>query len=104
MNKPIIVEIPHQLGAAEAHRRIEQGFAKLATEVGGSAVAHVRHDWTGHRMAFSFGALGQVISGTVNVQEALVQIEVTLRGILDLMASAIRGKVEKQGQLLLGRK
>jgi hypothetical protein len=104
MNKPIIVEIPHQLGAPEAHRRIEQGFAKLTTEVVGSPVAHVRHDWTGHRMAFSFGALGQAISGTVDVQEALVRLELTLPGILGLMASAIRGKVEKQGQLLLGRK
>lgn len=104
MSKPTIVDIPHQLGANEARRRIEQGFAKFAAEVGGSAVAQVRHDWIGDQMTFSFGALGQFISGIVHVRDASVRLEVTLPGILGVMADALRGRVEKQGRLLLGRK
>jgi len=101
MSKPIIVDIPHQLGAAEARRRIEQGFATFAAQVGGSAVANVRHVWNDGQMTFSFVALGQSITGAVDVQDTLARLEVTLPGILGLMAEAIRGRVETQGRLLL---
>ena len=101
MSKPIIVDIPHQLGAAEAQRRIEQGFATFAAQVGGSAVANVRHVWNDGQMTFSFVALGQSITGAVDVQDTLARLEVTLPGILGLMAEAIRGRVETQGRLLL---
>jgi hypothetical protein len=104
MIRPIIVDIPHQLGAAEARRRIEQGFAKFATEVGGSMAAHVQHDWVANHMTFSFGTLGQFITGRLHVQANMVRVEIVLPGILGMMTSAIRGKVEKQGRLLLGKR
>jgi hypothetical protein len=104
MSKPIVVDIPHQLGAVEARRRIQQGFAQFAAEVGGSKGAQVRHDWVANDMSFNFGALGQAISGVLHVHEDLVRVEVVLPGILGVMANAIRGKVEKQGRLLLGSK
>lgn len=31
MSSPIAIDIPHTLGAAEARRRIDQGFAQLAS-------------------------------------------------------------------------
>ena len=67
-------------------------------------VAQVRHDWIANDMTFSFGALGQVINGVILVQDTMVRVEVTLPGILGMMTDAIRGKVEKQGRLLLGRR
>jgi hypothetical protein len=33
-----------------------------------------------------------------------VRVEIVLPGILGMMTSAIRGKVEKQGRLLLGKR
>src|SRR5690349_3662686 len=39
MAPPLIVSIPHQLGRAEARRRIETGFAKIAQLLPGSAGA-----------------------------------------------------------------
>jgi hypothetical protein len=104
MSRPITVEIPHQLGAAEARRRIEHGFAKLAEQMGASAVGQATHAWIGDRMTFSFGALGQVISGELRVFNDVVQVEAVLPGILGVMADAVRAKVEKQVRLLLGKK
>jgi hypothetical protein len=104
MNKPICVDIPHQLGAAEARRRIDQGFARLAEQMSGSAVAKVSSLWDGDRMSFSIGALGQVITGQLLVMSDLVRIEVLLPGVLGALAQAVRGRVERQGRLLLDKK
>lgn len=55
-------------------------------------------------MTFSFGALGQVISGELRVFNDVVRIDAVLPGILGVMAGAVRGRVEKQGRLLLGKR
>ena len=34
MSQPVTVTIPHQLGAAEARRRIDNGFADFARHMG----------------------------------------------------------------------
>jgi hypothetical protein len=104
MSTPITVDIPHQLGVAEARRRIDQGFARLAEQMSGLAVAQVDRAWDGDRMTFSFGALGQLITGQLLVMGDLVRIEVHLPGVLGALAQAIRGRVEKQGRLLLERR
>lgn len=104
MSSPITVDIPHQLGGAEARRRIDQGFARLAEQMTGQALAQVDRKWDGDRMAFSFRALGQVIGGNLTVMSDVVRIEVVLPGFLGAMAQAVRGRVETQGRLLLEKK
>ena len=104
MSRPITVEIPHQLGAAEARRRIEQGFDQLAAQMGGSAVGQASHAWTGDRMTFSVGALGQLITGEIRIMDDRVRVDVLLPALLGFVADALRGKLENQGRLLLGKK
>ncbi len=55
-------------------------------------------------MTFSVGALGQNITGQLLVLADQVQIEVLLPGLLGTLAQAIRGRLERQGRLLLGKK
>ena len=103
MSKPIRVTIPHQLGRAEARKRIDEGFADLSRHLGGSAGALDKH-WNGDRLDFSFTSLGQSISGHVAVADAEVAVEVLLPGFLAMIAGKVQGTLQKEGQLLLTRK
>ena len=103
MNKPISVTIPHQLGRAEARKRIDEGFADLARHLGGPAGA-LEKGWDGDRMRFAVTWIGQSISGSVVVTDAAVTVEVLLPGFLAMVAGKVRGTLRKEGQLLLTRK
>lgn len=100
MSAPLRVSIPHQLGRAEARRRIETGFSKLAHQLpGGANVCNTR--WDGDRLAFGLAVLGQAVSGSVEVLEATVTIDIELPGLLGRIAGAFKGRLQKAGQLLL---
>lgn len=103
MSKPITVTIPHQLGRAEARKRIDEGFADLSRHLGGSAGA-LDKSWEGDRLNFSLTSFGQSITGHVAVAEALVTVEVLLPGFLAMIAERVRGTLQKEGQLLLTKK
>lgn len=103
MATPLSISIPHQLGRAEARRRIETGFAKLVGQLPGSA-GTFNERWEGDRMVFSVSGLGQTVSGSVDVREAAVLMELELPGIVGMLASSLKGRIQKAGQLLLTRK
>jgi len=103
MSKPISVTIPHQLGRAEARRRVDEGFGDLSRHLGGAAGALDKR-WEGDRLNFSLTSMGQSISGHVAVAEAVVTVEVLLPGFLAMIAGKVRGTLQKEGQLLLTRK
>jgi putative polyhydroxyalkanoate system protein len=102
MTTPIRVSIPHQLGRAEARRRIETGFSKLASQLPGGAKL-CNQSWEGDRLAFSLAALTQTVSGSVEVLESTVTIEIELPGLLGQIAGAFKDRLQKAGQLLLGK-
>jgi hypothetical protein len=103
MATPISISIPHQLGRAEARRRIESGFAKIAGQLPGSA-GTCSQRWDGDRLTFSVWAMGQSVSGVVNVLDAAVTMELELHGVLGMIASGLKGRLQKTGQLLLTKK
>lgn len=100
MSKPVTITIPHALGAAEAKRRIEEGFGQLLSQAGG-ALKDVQKTWTGDALAFSAQAMGQPISGVLTVFNDSVRMDIVLPGLLGMIAGKITGQVKKQGQLLL---
>ena len=103
MATPITVSIPHQLGRAEARRRIEAGFAKIVQQLpGGGGSCSER--WDGDRLTFGVGAMGQTIAGVVNVLDAAVTIEIELPGVLGMIAGGLKDRLQKAGQLLLTKK
>ena len=103
MNRPISITIPHELGAAEARRRIDTGLGKLEKEVAGG-LAQVRKHWEGDRMHFTARILGQAVSGRLEVLERAVQMEIELPPFLAMIADTIKGRLKKEGQLLLEKK
>jgi hypothetical protein len=103
MATPITISIPHQLGRVEARRRIEAGFAKIIHQLPGSGGA-CSERWDGDRLIFSVGALGQTVAGVVEVLDAAVVMEIELPRVLGIIASGLKGRLQKVGQLLLTKK
>lgn len=102
MSKAITLTIPHELGRAEAHRRIDAGFGDLSRHLGG--VGQVSKTWDGDRLNFSFSAVGQAISGVIDVADSSIRLEVLLPGLLGMIAGKVKGRLQKEGQLLLEKK
>jgi len=102
MSKPVTVTIAHDLGKAEARRRVESGFGDLSRHLG--SLGSVSQHWEGDRLAFAFAAMGQAITGGVQVEDKAVRVEVLLPGLLAMMAGKIKGRLQQEGQLLLEKK
>ena len=99
MTKPIVVDLPHQLGAAEAKARIAGGIGRLRDHL--PAGAQVQSGWTGDRMDLSVEAMGQQVSAKIDVQEKIVRLEVTLPGFLSFFGSKVESLIRRHGTEML---
>lgn len=99
MNAPVEVDLPHSLGQAEARRRIEGGFGKLAGFIPGGAVT--AHQWTGDVLDFTVEGLGQRVAARLDVQAANIHATFDLPPFLALFAEKIRATLAKEGPKLL---
>lgn len=99
MSKPVVVTIPHELGRAEARRRISEGAGQLTSQIG--AVGELKQAWQDDVLHFSLQAIGQTVSGTIAVMEREVRLEVQLPGIFAMIAGKVKGRLKEQGQILL---
>lgn len=100
MTKPMIVDLPHQLGAAEAKRRMEGGIGKLKNYVPGGG-AEVQSRWEGDRMHLLVRAMGQEVSGHIDVFDAKVRLELILPAMFALFAGKIQDALSRKGGELL---
>jgi hypothetical protein len=103
MSKAITLTLPHELGRAEARRRIDEGFASFSQHMG-AAAGVLTKSWSGDQLSFAFQMLGQGISGTIDVEDAAIRLEVLLPNLLALVADKVKGRLRKEGQLLLEKK
>lgn len=99
MSKPVVVNIPHQLGRAEARRRIDEGIGRLTQQF--AAMGQARHVWEGDILRFVVAAMGQEVKGSVDVRDQDVVLEVLLPGFLAMIAGKVKGRIQKEGQILL---
>jgi|KBSSwiStaDraftv2_1062776.scaffolds.fasta_scaffold62611_4 putative polyhydroxyalkanoate system protein len=104
MSKTISVSIPHDLGRAEARRRIDEGFGQLARQFAGDGKLSFTQTWSGDRLTFAARILGQPIDGRLDVLDRTVRMEVDLPDVLAMIAGVIKGRLQRQGQLLLEKK
>lgn len=103
MAETIKVDIPHKLGRETARRRIDEGFAKLRQDMLGGMV---KFDdvWTGDHLDFRARVMGQSVTGKLDIHEDRVHVEVDLPMILAAIADKLRGRLQKEGQILLEKK
>ena len=100
MSRPLVVSIPHQLGKEEAIRRLQSGFGR-ARATFGEKLAVIEENWSGDHLDFRAGVLGQTATGTIDVAEDHVRVEVQLPWLLGMLAEKVRPFIERQGHLML---
>lgn len=102
MAKPVTISVSHELGTQDAKVRIDKGFAKVGEKLGFGL--KVNQHWEGDTLNFDASAMGQVITGTLIVEETRVVITVMLPLFLAGMAETLKGKLQKESTLLLEKK
>ena len=104
MSKPLIVEIPHELGLAEARRRIAEGLSGLDSTLKKAGISVDTMTWTEDRLDFGVVAMGQKVDGQVDVKPQSVRIEVRLPLLLSFFAHKLQKSIGNKGNLLLTKK
>jgi hypothetical protein len=100
MGEPVVVTIPHKLTKEEAIRRLKKGFGDVRSTFG-EKFAVLTDDWNGDHLDFKASLLGQTTTGTVDVGEHSVRLEVQLPWVLAMLANKAKAIVQKQGQRML---
>jgi hypothetical protein len=96
------VSIPHTLGKDEAVRRLKAG---MAGALSASPILKLdEQTWSGDSMHFRASALGQVATGTVDVGDDQVRLDVTLPWLLQRFAEKVQAVFAQRTRLLLERK
>jgi Putative polyhydroxyalkanoic acid system protein (PHA_gran_rgn) len=103
MPEPFVFTIAHRLGKEEAARRLRKGFA----EIPASFTPLFRIDeqrWSGDHFDFSLSAFAQRVTGSVDVGDDSVRVEVTLPTLLARLAARIPGVIQRETRLMLEKK
>lgn len=100
MAAPLTFTIPHQLGRAEARRRIETGLPKLERHIPGGGT--VNADWTGDdHLDMTIAAMGQKVGVQLDVEEAAIRATVAVPLMLSMMAGPISEFVRTSAEKML---
>jgi hypothetical protein len=103
MSRPLVVLIPHHLGKAEAVRRLKSGLDGTRPHL--SRLLTLQEEaWNNDQLRFRVSALGQVASGTIDVADDHVRLEVALPWLLALLADKIKPAISSQGRSMLEKK
>ena len=100
MTQPIVIDLPHSLGTDKAKERMRGGIGKLKDHIPGGS-AQVESRWEGDRMFLRVQAMGQEVTGHIDVFPAKVRLELKLPAFLGLFASKIEQLVRSKGNDLL---
>ena len=100
MSQPIVVSLPHRLGKAEALQRLQASLNDAQLSSGGLFL--FKNQWSGDHLDFRASMLGQTTTGTIDVAEDHVRLEVQLRWLLSMLANKAKALVEA-GQAHAGK-
>lgn len=103
MSEPLVVSIPHRLGQAEATSRLQRGLARVRTDYS-RFITIDEETWTDNRLNFRMRALGQSSSGTIEVLEDSVRLEVVLPWLLAKIAERVIPTIRNEATLMLEKK
>jgi hypothetical protein len=102
MAQPLVVDLPHRLGAEAAKRRIERGVGRLSEFVPGGA--EVDSAWSGDRLELRVTAMNQAVTGSLEVLEDVVRVEIALPAALSFFAKPVEALLRRKGAELLDDK
>jgi hypothetical protein len=90
--------IPHSLTQEEAIARLQRHI-EMAKQMYGAHVSNLNEQWSGNVLNYGFSAMGMATSGTLRVEEGVVQID----SKLPLAAVMFRGRIEDTVRNQLGQ-
>jgi hypothetical protein len=99
MTNPIVVDLPHNLGAEEARRRIAGSIDRLSEHLPGGA--DVRSAWHGDQLDLGVRALGQEVAARIEPRERTVRLEVRLPPGLAFLGGMIEAALRRKGADML---
>jgi len=103
MAEPVVITIPHRLGKEEAVRRLQKGFAELPANF--TPLFRINEQrWSGDHFDFSLTALAQRVTGSIDVADDSVRVEVLLPTLLARLASKLPGVIQREARLMLEKK
>lgn len=95
------VSVPHTLPREEVRRRLKSRSHEIAGQFPGG-MAEVATQWPSEdRMTMAIAAMGQTLSGAIEIGDAEVVIELDLPPALSFVEPMVQGAIRKQGQKLL---
>lgn len=100
MSEPVVVTIPHRLGKEEAVRRLKKGFGEMRSTFGEKFVV-LTDMWTGDHLDFRASLFGYNTTGTVDVGDSSVRLEVQLPWLLAALANKAKAIVMRRAELML---
>jgi hypothetical protein len=103
VNKTITITIPHKLTVEEVKARLNNGIADAKRNFAGQ-VGTVQEVWNGDRMDFRLAAMGQQVTGRVDVTASDLRFQIDLPWMLAMIADRVRGTIEDQGRKMLEKK
>ena len=103
MSKPLVVSVPHRLGKEEALRRLKNGLGQAGASFG-HLFSIQEENWIDNHLQFRISALGQTASGSIDVADDHVRLEVFLPWLLAKVAETLQPLIRKEGTLLLEKK
>jgi hypothetical protein len=103
MSRLVTVRIAHQLGKEEATRRLRSGIGEARSRFA-STLSTVEENWQDNHLDFRVGALGQLVTGTIDVEQNYVDAAFEMPAALAFFANRVKGVLQKQGTLMLENK
>ncbi len=103
MSQPLVVSVPHRLGREEALRRLKSGLGQAGATFG-HLFSIQEETWIDNHLQFRISALGQTASGSIDVADDHVRLELFLPWLLAKFVETLQPLIRKQGTLLLEKK
>jgi hypothetical protein len=103
VSETVTVLVDHRLGKTEAVRRLKEGFARTDGHLG-SMVSIDEQTWEGDTLHFRMRALGQAATGTIEVLDEALRIQISLPWLLAKAAERLLPMLRNQTALLLEKK
>ena len=95
------VAIPHQLGRDEVRNRLRSRSHTIADGIPGG-MAQVTTGWPSEdRMTLDIAAMGQVLTGHIDVEDSQVVLHMELPPALGFLKPIVEGAIRQQGHKLL---
>ena len=98
---PIVVTIAHQHGKAEAMRRIKTAIQSALTRYEGK-LKIAEEKWTEGHLDFRVAALGQPVTGKIDVGDDQVRAEVLLTWLMEHLTTPAEALIKEEGERALG--